>query len=99
MINVSVIFVNILVFIFTGKKFSEHYFVTGCDRVFCNVHALVFVFDVNNSFEEVKKDLNYFEECINSIFEYSPTAHVFCIINKMDKFYQNFSFSKKDVCL
>jgi len=46
------------------------------------VAVLIFVFDVES--EALKKELNYFTNCMESLLKHSPDARVFCLIHKMD---------------
>lgn len=42
------------------------------------------MFDLNNRDEELASDLKYYQICISAIYEHSPSAQVFCLMNKMD---------------
>lgn len=52
------------------------------DKVFSNVHYLIYVFDVQ--FEDEKKDLETYKEILDELFKYSKNAKVFVLLHKMD---------------
>lgn len=62
--------------------FMENYFESQRDQIFRNVEVLIYVFDIESS--EKKKDLEYFRSCLDAIQQNSRSAHVFCLIHKMD---------------
>lgn len=62
----------------------ENYFNSQRSNIFKDVEVMVYVFDVESKDFVLKKDLNYYQTCLNAIHEYSPMAKVFCLIHKMD---------------
>lgn len=62
--------------------FMETYLESQRDFIFRNVEVLIYVFDVES--KEVKKDLAYYDECMEAIMQNSKNAQVFCLIHKMD---------------
>jgi len=62
--------------------FMENYFESQRDQIFRNVEVLIYVFDIES--HERKKDLEYFQSCIDAICQNSKNAHIFCLIHKMD---------------
>jgi len=66
--------------------FTETYLTTQKPHVFSSVGVLIYVFDVESrSFEgSSPRDLTTYSAIISALDEYSPQAHVFCLIHKMD---------------
>eukprot|EP00818_Percolomonas_sp_WS_P001724 CAMPEP_0117447756 /NCGR_PEP_ID=MMETSP0759-20121206/7043_1 /TAXON_ID=63605 /ORGANISM="Percolomonas cosmopolitus, Strain WS" /LENGTH=302 /DNA_ID=CAMNT_0005240109 /DNA_START=105 /DNA_END=1013 /DNA_ORIENTATION=+ len=62
--------------------FMETYLESQRDYIFRNVEVLIYVFDVES--KEIKKDLAYYDECLEAIMHNSKNAKVFCLIHKMD---------------
>jgi len=62
--------------------FMENYFESQRDQIFRNVEVLIYVFDIES--HERKKDLDYFQNCLDAIRQLSKNAHIFCLIHKMD---------------
>jgi len=62
--------------------FMENYFESQRDQIFRNVEVLIYVFDIES--QERKKDLDYFQNCLEAIRQLSKNAHIFCLIHKMD---------------
>lgn len=62
--------------------FMEAFFDAERLNTFTGVHVLIYVFDVES--HERKKDLEYFQSCLESIKQLSPDARIFCLIHKMD---------------
>lgn len=52
------------------------------DKVFSNVHYLIYIFDIQ--FEDEKKDLETYKEILDELFKYSKNAKVFILLHKMD---------------
>lgn len=62
--------------------FMESYFATQRENIFRNVEVLIYVFDVES--QDLKRDLVYYRNCLDAIYEHSPGAKVFCLVHKMD---------------
>jgi Ras-related GTP-binding protein A/B len=52
------------------------------ESVFSDVAVLVYVFDIES--REVERDLDTYNSVLAALQELSPTAHVFCLIHKLD---------------
>ncbi|MES1915151.1 MAG: hypothetical protein MHM6MM_007137 [Cercozoa sp. M6MM] len=63
-------------------RFMENYFHSQRDHIFRNVSVLVFVFDIRSA--DNAKDLQYFDTCLAALADYSPDAHIFVFVHKMD---------------
>jgi Ras-related GTP-binding protein A/B len=61
---------------------QEGYFESQRDQIFRNVEVLIYVFDIES--HERKHDAEHFNNCLSAIATNSPTAHIFCLIHKMD---------------
>lgn len=64
------------------EAFMENYFASQRDNIFKNVAVLIYVFDVES--REVEKDIQYYQSCLEAIWEHSRDAKIFCLIHKMD---------------
>lgn len=64
------------------EAFMENYFASQRENIFRNVAVLIYVFDVES--RELDKDMRYYQNCLESIIEYSDDTKVFCLIHKMD---------------
>ncbi|KAL9099925.1 MAG: hypothetical protein Q9163_004639 [Psora crenata] len=67
--------------------FTETYLTTQKRPMFSDVGVLIYVFDTesrhfNNASSTV--DLDTYAQIINALHLYSPQAHVFCLVHKMD---------------
>jgi len=62
--------------------FMENYFESQRDQIFRNVEVLIYVFDIES--QERQKDIETFQSCLNAISQNSKSAHIFCLIHKMD---------------
>lgn len=63
--------------------FTETYLTTQRSHVFTSVGVLIYVFDVESrSFDRV--DLSTYTQIIRALAEFSPQAHVFALVHKMD---------------
>lgn len=51
-------------------------------NIFRNVAVLIYVFDVES--REVDRDARYYQNCLESLMEYSKDTKIFCLIHKMD---------------
>ena len=52
------------------------------ENVFSDAEVLIYVFDIES--REVERDLDTYGQVIRALKEYSPNAHVFCLVHKMD---------------
>ncbi|MCJ1459982.1 GTP-binding protein gtr1 [Mycoblastus sanguinarius] len=69
--------------------FTENYLTTQKPHVFSSVGVLIYVFDVesrsfSSSPAHTKGDLSTYHAVISALAEFSPTAHVFALVHKMD---------------
>ncbi|MCJ1438975.1 GTP-binding protein gtr1 [Xylographa pallens] len=62
--------------------FTENYLTTQKSYVFSEVGVLIYVFDIES--REFEQDLTTYNAVIKALEEYSPRAHVFCLVHKMD---------------
>lgn len=59
-------------------------------QVFSTVGVLIYVFDLvgaetgEEGHEEWERDLRYYKDCVQALYQYSPDAQVFCLLHKMD---------------
>jgi len=60
----------------------DSYLSTQRSTIFQHVGVLIYVFDVENS--DMRKDLEYYRDCIDGLRSYSPSAAVFLLVHKMD---------------
>jgi Ras-related GTP-binding protein A/B len=47
--------------------------------------VLIYVFDIEDKDEKLKKTLDYWRETLKSVHQYNEKAHIFCLIHKIDK--------------
>jgi Ras-related GTP-binding protein A/B len=66
------------------KNFMRQYFTTYKETIFKNVEVLIYVFDVDND-AKMADHLSDFQEALQNLRTYSPTASVFVLVHKMDK--------------
>ena len=52
------------------------------ENVFSDAEVLIYVFDIES--RAVEQDLETYSQVIKALTEYSPGAHVFCLVHKMD---------------
>lgn len=65
--------------------FTETYLTTQRPHIFTAVGLLIYVFDVESrSFDPPSPDLTTYTATLAALAAHSPTAHVFCLIHKMD---------------
>jgi len=65
--------------------FTETYLTTQRPHIFTAVGLLIYVFDVESrSFDPPSRDLTTYTATLAALAAHSPTAHVFCLIHKMD---------------
>ncbi|EXJ93438.1 hypothetical protein A1O1_01830 [Capronia coronata CBS 617.96] len=62
--------------------FMDSYLNAQRENVFSDAQVLIYVFDIES--RSVDQDLETYSQVIKALKEYSPTAHVFCLIHKMD---------------
>ena len=67
---------------FRQDAFTENYLTTQKSYVFSEVGVLIYVFDIES--REFEQDLTTYNAVIKALEEYSPRAHVFCLVHKMD---------------
>lgn len=60
----------------------QNYLATQRDHIFRNVEVLIFVFDIES--REFERDLITYSSCIEALRDNSPSAHIFCLVHKMD---------------
>ncbi|MDI1485683.1 MAG: GTP-binding protein gtr1 [Ramalina farinacea] len=67
--------------------FTETYLTSQKSHVFSEVGVLIYVFDTESRqfhSPNSKIDLDTYAHIINALHQYSPHAHVFCLVHKMD---------------
>lgn len=74
---------------FSQDAFTESYLTTQKSVVFKSVGVLIYVFDVESREFDGRdgqnfRDLNTYNAVIKALEEYSPEAHVFTLVHKMD---------------
>ncbi|MCJ1409417.1 GTP-binding protein gtr1 [Ptychographa xylographoides] len=62
--------------------FTENYLTSQKSYVFSEVGVLIYVFDIES--REFERDLTTYNTVIKALEEYSPRAHVFTLVHKMD---------------
>lgn len=75
--------------LFSQDAFTESYLTTQKSVVFKSVGVLIYVFDVESREFDGRdgqnfRDLNTYNAVIKALEEYSPEAHVFTLVHKMD---------------
>lgn len=60
----------------------ETYIASQRSNVFSDVAVLIYVFDIES--REVENDLDTYHMIIEALKEFSPNAHVFCLVHKLD---------------
>lgn len=60
----------------------DSYVSTQRSNIFSDVAVLIYVFDIES--REVNRDLDTYFTVVQALHQYSPSAHVFCLIHKMD---------------
>uniref|UniRef100_A0A0N5BNS2 GTP-binding protein n=1 Tax=Strongyloides papillosus TaxID=174720 RepID=A0A0N5BNS2_STREA len=63
------------------EMFMEKYLHSQAEHVFKGASVLIYVFDINSNDE---KDYCYYKKCIEALLKYSPTAHIFLLLHKID---------------
>lgn len=67
------------------NEFIKQYLESKREQIFGCVEVLVFVIEAERSKQNQNNDdLNYFEDCVKALTEYSPQAKVVILIHKMD---------------
>jgi Ras-related GTP-binding protein A/B len=62
--------------------FMDSYLNAQRENVFSDAEVLIYVFDIES--RAVEQDLETYSQVIKALKEYSPIAHVFCLVHKMD---------------
>ena len=62
--------------------FMDSYLNTQRENVFSDAEVLIYVFDIES--REVERDLETYSLVVRALSEYSPSAHIFCLVHKMD---------------
>ncbi|KAL0946553.1 hypothetical protein HGRIS_012758 [Hohenbuehelia grisea] len=62
--------------------FMDSYLTTQRSTIFQHVGVLIYVFDVEVN--DMKKDLEYYRDCIEGLRQFSPEAAIFLLVHKMD---------------
>ncbi|KAH0841902.1 hypothetical protein AYO21_03120 [Fonsecaea monophora] len=62
--------------------FMDSYLNAQRENVFSDAEVLIYVFDIES--RAVDQDLETYSQVIKALKEYSPNAHVFCLVHKMD---------------
>ena len=62
--------------------FMDSYLNTQRENVFSDAEVLIYVFDIES--REVERDLETYSLVVRALAEYSPGAHIFCLVHKMD---------------
>ncbi|CAG7852521.1 SubName: Full=Related to GTR1-GTP-binding protein {ECO:0000313/EMBL:CCA73495.1} [Serendipita indica DSM 11827] len=65
------------------SSFLESYLNSQKSTVFAHVGVLIYVFDVDAGAAEWRNDLAYFQQCLRTLFAYSPDAAAFVLVHKM----------------
>lgn len=60
----------------------ETYLVSQRGNIFSDVAVLIYVFDIES--RELERDLDTYNGVIDALREFSPSAHVFCLVHKLD---------------
>jgi Ras-related GTP-binding protein A/B len=62
--------------------FMDSYLNTQRENVFSDAEVLIYVFDIES--RDVERDLETYSLVVRALAEYSPTAHIFGLVHKMD---------------
>ena len=62
--------------------FFESYLASRREHIFCNVAALIYVFDATSAVLE--RDLDYYASTVEALSHLSPDARVFALVHKCD---------------
>ncbi|EXJ60488.1 hypothetical protein A1O7_04641 [Cladophialophora yegresii CBS 114405] len=62
--------------------FMDSYLNAQRENVFSDAEVLIYVFDIES--RAVEQDLETYSQVVKALKEYSPNAHVFCLVHKMD---------------
>lgn len=72
------------------QSYMDSYLDKQRSQVFSTVGVLIYVFDLvgaeggEEGQTEWERDLRYYKDCVSALYQYSPDAHVFCLLHKMD---------------
>ncbi|KAF3920084.1 hypothetical protein AA313_de0200825 [Arthrobotrys entomopaga] len=62
--------------------FIDNYLNSQRDHIFKHVEVLIYVFDIES--REFERDFITYVSCVEALRDNSPSAHIFCLIHKMD---------------
>ena len=62
--------------------FMETYLASQRGNIFSDVAVLIYVFDIES--RELERDLDTYNAVIDALKEFSPNAHIFCLVHKLD---------------
>lgn len=65
--------------------FMEQYFLVQKETIFRGVEVLIYVFEIEDHGERLKKSFEYWELTLKSIKQYNENANIFVLIHKIDK--------------
>ena len=66
-------------------NFMDNYFMVQRDTIFKNVEVVIYVFDVEEPEEKLKKSLQYWQRAVNSVEQYNENGFIFVLLHKIDK--------------
>lgn len=65
--------------------FMDNYFMVQRDTIFKNVEVVIYVFDIEQLEEKLKKSLDYWRLAVKSVDEYNQNGAIFVLIHKVDR--------------
>lgn len=65
--------------------FMDNYFMVQRETIFKNVEVVIYVFDIEEPEEKLKKSLEYWRLAVKSVEEYNENGAIFVLIHKIDK--------------
>lgn len=77
-------YLHYVIIYYRKEVYMDEHFKNNQDVVFKGVHALIYVFDVDNKGVKLNEDTMNYQMCLAAISAYSPTANVFILMHKMD---------------
>ena len=63
----------------------DNYFMVQRQTIFKNVEVVIYVFDVEEPEEKLRKSLKYWQMAVKSVSQYNQSGAVFVLIHKIDK--------------
>ena len=66
-------------------NFMDNYFMVQRDTIFKNVEVVIYVFDVEEPEEKLKKSLQYWQRAVSSVEQYNENGFIFVLLHKIDK--------------